>query len=166
VKTIFDIPAHPLFVHGPIVLLPLVAIVTIVAGVRPGVARKLGYWLPLASLGVFVMVLLAMQSGEELYDVVVEEKGNALDAHVDLANTTRLLAFGMLLSTVALWWFTRRAAKMAGATSAGSPTRRDPVLLGITVLVVVLSALSTVWMVRTGHEGARIHWKGVIPEGE
>lgn len=165
-KTIFDVAAHPLFVHGPIVLLPLVAIVTIVAGVRPGVARKLGHWLPLASLVVFVMVLLAMQSGEALYDVVVEEKGNALDTHVDLANTTRLLAFGMLLSTVALWWFTRRAARTADATSAGSPTRRDPVLLGITVLVVVLSALSTVWMVRTGHEGARIHWKGVIPEGE
>lgn len=163
-KTLFGIPAHPLFVHAPIVLVPLLSIVTVVAALRPSVARKLSHWLPIASLLVFVSVLLAMQSGEALYDVVVEEKGNALDKHVDLANLTRVFAFGMLVSTVALWFWGRRTAR-AGATSAGSPTRRDPVMLGIAAVVVVLSALSTIWLVRTGHEGARIHWKGVIPEG-
>lgn len=164
-KTLFDIPAHPLFVHAPIVLLPILAIVAIVAAVRPGVAQRLGIWLPLSSLVVFVMVLLAMQSGEELYDVVVEEKGSALDKHVDLANTTRVLAFGMLVATGAMWFWARRSARAAGATSAEGTTRRDPVMLGIAAVVIVLSALSTVWLVRTGHEGARIHWKGVIPEG-
>ncbi len=164
-KTIWNIPAHPLFVHAPIVLLPLLAIVTIVAAVRPGVAKRLGHWLPIASFLVFVSVQLAMQSGEELYNVVVKEKGKALAKHRDLANTTRVLAFGMLVATVALWFWGRRRAKSAGATNAEGPTRRDPVLLGIAAVVIVLSALSTVWLVRTGHEGARIHWKGVIPAG-
>lgn len=163
-KTFTGVPAHPLFVHAPVVLLPLLAIVTVVAAVRPGVLRRLGMWLPIASVVVFVSVLLAMQSGEALYDVVVEEKGSALDKHVDLANLTRVFAFGMLLSTVAMWFWARRTAS-AGATSAGSPTRRDPVMLGIAAVVIVLSALSTIWLIRTGHEGARIHWKGVIPEG-
>lgn len=165
-KTLFDVPAHPLFVHAPIVLLPLLAIVAIVAALRPGVLRRLGYWLPLSSLAVFVMVILAMQSGEELLDVVREEKGNALDKHVDLANTTRVLAFGLLVATAALWFWGRRTTRSSsGATSAERTTRRDPVMLGIAALVIVFSALSTVWLVRTGHEGARVHWKGVIPEG-
>lgn len=159
-KTILDVPAHPLFVHASVVLLPILAIVTVVAALRPGVARKLGIWLPVASLAVFVSVLLSMQSGEALYDVVVEEKGNALDTHVDLANMTRLFAFGLLVATVAQWWLQRRAAARDGGAT------RDPLVLAISAAVIVLSVLSTVWMIRTGHEGARVHWKGVIPEGE
>ena len=39
-------------------------------------------------------------------------------------------------------------------------------VLGVTALAVVLAATSTYWVVRTGHEGARITWDGTVPDEE
>ena len=161
VKTIFNLPAHPLFVHAPIVLLPLLAIVTIVAAVRPVVARRIGYWLPVAAVLVFVSIIMAMNSGEALDDALRADLGDIARKHRHLAETTRLLAFGMLVATAALWWVTRRRTSDEGPGTVAT-SLRSPVVMGVGAIVVVLSALSTVWVIRTGHEGARIHWSGVI----
>ena len=39
-----------------------------------------------------------------------------------------------------------------------------PVQHLLSFATAVTAALLTVWVVRTGHEGARITWTGVIPE--
>jgi glycerol uptake facilitator-like aquaporin len=153
VKTIFDLPAHPLFVHVPLVLLPLIAIVTIVAAARPSVARRLGIWLPIASLLVFVSVLLATNTGEALDKA--QDLGN-VKHHRALAETTRLLSFVLLLATVALWWINRRRTVDAQAD------RQRPLAMGVAAVTVVFAVLSAVWVIRTGHEGARVHWSGVL----
>ena len=156
---IFGLPAHPLFVHGPIVLLPILAVVTIVAAVRPAVRRTLGVWLPSATFVLFVMILAAMNTGEALDRAI--DLGTAVK-HARLARTTRLLTFLLLLATGALWAVGRRVDR--APVDQAAPSRRSPVLLGCAAAAVVLSALSTVWVVRTGHEGARIHWDGVIKQ--
>lgn len=46
--------------------------------------------------------------------------------------------------------------------AGAAPAKRSPLLIGCAAAAVLLSALSTVWVVRTGHEGARVHWNGVI----
>lgn len=166
-RTIFGLPAHPLFVHAPIVLLPLLAMVTVVAAVRPGVARRLGPWLPLAAAAVFVSVLLAVSSGQALDKAL--DLGDAKH-HAALARTTRLLSFGLVVATAALWWVARRRPAApptddaSTASSAGTASRRRPsAVLGVVAAVaIVFASLSTVWVVRTGHEGARIHWSGVL----
>ena len=163
-RTIFGLPAHPLFVHAPIVLLPLLAMVTVVAAVRPGVARRLGPWLPLAAAAVFVSVLLAVSSGEALDRAL--DLGDAKH-HAALARTTRLLSFGLLVATAALWWVARRhPARLPtddASTAPTAPRRRPSAVLGVVAAVAIaFASLSTVWVVRTGHEGARIHWSGIL----
>ncbi len=60
------IPSHPLFVHVPVVLVPLAAIGAIAIAVRPRWMAAYGY--PVAGLaGVgFVGALIAAHTGEEL----------------------------------------------------------------------------------------------------
>lgn len=151
--TIFDLPAHPLFVHVPVVLLPLLAIVTMVAAVRPSVAQRLGVWLPIASLLVFVSVLLAVNTGEALDKA--QNLGN-VKHHRALAETTRLLSLVLLVATIALWWVTRRRV------TTSVVDRQRPLAKGVAAVTVVFAVLSAVWVIRTGHEGARVHWSGVL----
>ena len=159
-KTIFDLPAHPLFVHVPVVLLPLLAIVTILAAARPGIARRLGIWLPVASLFVFVSILLAMNTGEALDKA--QNLGN-VKKHESLAETTRLLAFVLLIATAATWWVNRRRVA-AGAKAESLADRQRPIAIGVAAVTVVFAVLSAVWVIRTGHEGARVHWSGVLQD--
>ena len=153
-------PAHPLFVHGPIVLLPLLAIVTVVAALRPSVAQRLGIWLPIASLLVFVSVLLAVNTGEA-FDKALD-LGN-VKRHAALAETTRLLSFVLLLATIGLWLVNRRPhATDATADSTTAAARQRPLAMGVAAVTLVFAVLSAVWVIRTGHEGARVHWTGVL----
>ena len=39
---LFDLPAHPLLIHAPIVLLPIAAILTIVLAFKPAWRRRAG----------------------------------------------------------------------------------------------------------------------------
>ena len=151
--TIFDLPAHPLFVHVPVVLLPLLAIVTMVAAVRPSVAQRLGIWLPIASLLVFVSVLLAVNTGQALDRA--QDLGN-VKHHKALGETTRLLSFVLLVATIALWWVNRRR------TTGAVAVRQRPLAMGVAAVTLVFAVLSAVWVLRTGHEGARVHWSGVL----
>ena len=52
--------------------------------------------------------------------------------------------------------------------TVGSPDRDTPIsgppAMVLNVLVVAFAILSVVWAFRTGHEGARIHWEGILPE--
>ncbi len=42
--TVFGLPTHPLAVHGPVVLLPLVALATVVLAVRERWRSRAGWW--------------------------------------------------------------------------------------------------------------------------
>jgi DUF1680 family protein len=147
-----DLPAHPLFVHAPVVLLPLVTIVALLLAVRPSWRMKAWAALTGAVAVMFGSVFLAMESGEALDDAF---KGLApTKRHIELAETTRLLTFGLLVLTLvegALIYKRKRAGVELNASSA--------VAERIGAFVVALVALiATVWMIRTGHEGAKAVW--------
>ena len=154
---IFGLPAHPLFVHAPIVLLPLVSILAIVAALRPRVQRFFGWWLPVMAVVVLAMVQVTMMAGTKL-DAALN-LGNAAK-HRHLAETTRIFAFGLVVATFGLWWFGRQATREAQAATATSRGRQ--LVMVFSALSVVLALLSTVWVARTGHEGAKIHWSGML----
>ena len=154
---IFGIPAHPLFVHAPLVLAPLLALWGIGMLVRP-TWRRNAWWLFGATLVVFIATVLATQSGEELNNRLREGIGDITDKHADLGEATRLILFIQTLLTLAFAIVGSRVSK--AATVASSGLRR-----AVTVLIAataVFGVLSTIWMIRTGHEGSRIVWQ--IPE--
>jgi hypothetical protein len=154
-KTLFGLPAHPLLVHIPVVFLPLAAIGAVAIALKASWRRTYG-WLVVA-LGAVALagMQLAMGSGEGLEGHV--ERSPTLHHHTQLAEATRPLAAGLLLAVVAIVILDRRSRK--AADSEGSPEAPKAVMAGLSFVTVALAVVSSVWIVKTGHEGARATWE-------
>ncbi len=148
-----DLPAHPFFVHGPVVLLPLVTVSALLLAVRPDWRRKA--WLVFTGgvVLLFVALMLAMQSGEALDEAF---KGLApTKRHIQLAETTRLLTFGMVVFTLI------EAVVIRLHLRARAASKQEVLALCERVgayLVLAFGVVATIWMIRTGHEGAKAVW--------
>ncbi len=120
--SIAGLPLHPLVVHGVVVLLPLMAVVTVLVTF---VSRWRGAaWLVVvANAGVTVMALVAKESGERLKDALPVES-DAIDRHAELGDVLPLFALGLLVaSVVAALLRSERPAALAG-DRAGRRRRR------------------------------------------
>jgi hypothetical protein len=147
-ERIFDLPAHPLFVHAPVVLLPLTCIATILFMFK----RTWRYQ-------------FRWQLAVEALDEAL--KGLApVDKHAELAEFTEILCFVLFLLALGNAVVLQRLH--AGVSL---PTRTENILgetgatlleTVLTVLIAFTAVLATVWMIRTGHEGARVVWTGTI----
>ena len=175
---LFGLPAHPLLIHAPIVLLPILAIVTVVLAVRADWRRRAGWWAT-AALGLLVvLVFAAKQSGEafiEGFDRAYGAGAIDIEEHEEFADTTMLLTivwfavFGVLVTAE---WFARRGTTVADSdgrdgSSDAAPARimaKPAVSYGLAGVATVLAVLSTVWMIRTGHEGARVTWEPQVDQ--
>jgi len=152
-KKLFGLPAHPLVVHLPIVLIPLAAVGAIAIAVRPAWRARFG-WVLVGLAGIsLVGVQLAMSSGEGLEDHV--ERSQALHTHTHMAESMRPLAALFFLGLLALVWFDHR--------------RRDAksqrLLQVLAAVVVLLSLATTARLVQVGHNGAKATWADVKLEG-
>ncbi len=153
-ESIGELPSHPLFVHAPIAFMPLLAIFALVLAARPAWRRHVGVALPLLSAGLALATFLAMQSGQELEDLLGDFAPNT-DTHQSLATTTLVLILVLVLTSTVMVVADRWAASDGPAWLPRAATA----LLGLSI---VLAGLATIWMFRTGHEGARLVWKGTV----
>lgn len=152
-ESIFGLPAHPLFVHAPVVLMPLAALGAVALAVRPAWRRHYGPAMAVAAAAVMVATFMAVSSGEAFEELA----GGAVnvDEHESLAETARnfvILFFLGAVGTVVLDRFRRD----------NRPAWADQAAWGLSGLTLVFGVVATVWMFRTGHEGARLVWDGVI----
>ncbi len=148
-ESLFGLPAHPLLLHAAVVIVPFAALVTVALAVRPEWRRRQGLaWVVLA-LVAFASTILANQSGEAFNAVLEDRIGDLAVEHGELGNQTTLLVFVYLLTTLGSVGVEYRRSESKAATA----------LAAIAALVAVAA---TVWIVRTGHEGARIVWDGVL----
>ena len=160
-SSLFGLPAHPLLVHVPIVLVPLAALLALAALVRP----SWRHWcLPLVAAlagASLIGVQLAMGSGEQLEEV---ERGALIERHAHLAEQARPLValfFVAAAAVAVLAWRGDRLSSPVAATGAPAPRPRSPLTswIGVLCLVsLVTGAVATTWIVKTGHAGARSVW--------
>lgn len=147
--SIFDVPAHPLFVHVPVVALPLAAIGAILLALRPGWRRAYGpIVVVLAGLGALGGILAA-GSGESLQE---SRRIRDLGDHGEwgeMARNIGVLFFVLVAAWLAIdrWRTHPRAARV--------PSWATPVL---TVLVVLGAVGATATVVVAGHSGAKKAW--------
>ncbi len=164
-ESIFDLPAHPLFVHTPLVLMPLLALVAMALAFRPRWRVSFGPVAALGGVGLLIVTILAVQSGQA-FDNALERQGQevSIEDHQELAETTRLLVILFVVSLlvlVAVSWI--RSTRSAAQATSPNPL---PVWLGhgFAALTVVLGVAGSIWMFRTGHEGASVVWDGTLRE--
>lgn len=144
----FGLPAHPLLVHAPVVLIPILLAAIVALTVKPQWRAKGGPYLAAGAIGIFVLCVLAAGSGEKLEARVGE--GPLVEEHAELGEQLRLIALFLALAVTAWVLATRAAVKNTALTAIVTP---------LAVASVALGALATVWDVRTGHAGAKAVWK-------
>jgi len=159
-KSFFGVPAHPLFVHIPAVLLPLAAIGVVLMVIKAEWYKRFR-WVVLAIGFVGTLgAILAAQAGESLEERIIAKEGVAVaggwEDHAEAGETARLFAiifFVVLALFVLIPWFLERRA--ANGTPKVLP-RWAAVLLAALVLVGSAGTVTTV--VLAGHSGAKAVW--------
>ena len=160
------LPAHPLLVHGPIVLVPLIALLALVLVVKRSWRATLGPWVVLLA-GVMVgMTIVASGAGEELQANVKET--DLVRHHAQLGDSMKPISLALLVALVLLvapaWAYARGSRPAVLARLATSSAWN---IISV-VLVVVTAVLATYWIIQTGHSGAESVWHNVkmINKGE
>jgi len=137
--TITGLPLHPLVIHGVVVGVPLMAVLTVLVAVRKDLRERFAWWVAGANFLLFLLTLVAKQSGEALQ----QAKGGQL-----------AIEHGQLGSI--LPWF---VLVLTAASAAVAGTSRNRALGPIAVVVSIIAAVAAVyWTVRTGDAGARAVW--------
>jgi len=137
--TITGLPLHPLVLHGVVVGVPLMAVLTVLVAVRKDLRERFAWWVAGANFLLFLLTLVAKESGEALQ----QAKGGQL-----------AIEHGQLGSV--LPWF---VLALTAASAAVAGTSRNRALGPIAVVVSIIAAVAAVyWTVRTGDAGARAVW--------
>ncbi|GAA3184332.1 MULTISPECIES: DUF2231 domain-containing protein [Streptomyces] len=151
------IPAHVLFVHVVVVLVPLTALALICCAVFPAALRRVGIALPVLALVSLVSVPLTTSAGELLERRV--DSDPPVRAHTELGDGLLPWALGLFLVSAAVWWFLHRRTAHRTAAAAGAT---GAVALPLRVTAVVLSLVvgigAGVQVVRIGDSGAKAAW--------
>lgn len=158
INNLFGLPAHPLLVHAPIVLVPLCFVAAVLMAIRPEWRRRFGVPTAVVALGSAVAVQLAMGSGEQLEERVRES--NLIEQHAGFAELARpfVFLFALALTAVVVWDVVQsRRASTAGGEQAPDPRMARFASIAM-VVTVLLGGVATYEIVQTGHSGAKATW--------
>jgi len=172
ISTIFGLPAHPLFVHLPVVGIPLMALAVIAYIVLPARPNWLFWTAGALSVVVPLATVLTASSGEQLQSMLPAEDQHSslVSRHVELGEQTEyiVIAFAALaLAYLALdWWRRNRVTEphQMQPRFAGRANTLGRLIVVIGVAAILAGSVATVWDVRTGHAGAQSSWEDVAAE--
>lgn len=143
--TVLGLPVHVLVVHGVVVLLPLMTVVTTVWAFLPRAGRVVGWGVVAANAVVAVLTFVAKESGEALQ----ERLGGAVaEEHAEIADILPFFAFALLFASVIVQALRGRDTSV--------PERLPAVLTAVVALVALA------WTVRTGHSGSEAVWSTIV----
>lgn len=170
-ETFFGIPAHPLLVHIPAVLLPLAAVGVVVMLIRP--SWHLRYRWAVLAVGLIgtIGAIMAADAGESLEERIEATKGYAASVgwqdHAEAGDTAQVFAiiFFVVLALYILvpFFLDRRATNSAGSgadATGGANGLSSPRWLSVALAVLVaLASIGTVTtVILAGHSGAKAVW--------
>lgn len=157
IEKIAGLPAHPLFVHVPIVLLPLVAAGAVAMAFSARVRERLGWTILGLAVVAGISTQLAISSGEALQDQV--DSSSALRHHVAIAESIRPLALLLFLAALAVMLIDRRdKGAWPFRSKSGAATVRG-VTAAVGVVVVVMALLTCARLYDIGDSGAKATWQ-------
>lgn len=156
-KEIGGLPAHPLLLHVPVVLIPILSGAAIALMVRPDWRRRYGVAVGVLGVVALAFTILAAGAGEAFRESRPIFASSALSEHAELGDQLKAV---MVLFVGALVAFL--AADLRGAPSFLSRFARFLHRPGTErfarVAISLLAVIALVWVVRTGHEGAEVAW--------
>jgi hypothetical protein len=164
ITTIYSgLPAHPLFVHVPVVLIPATVVAAVVFMFKPEWLSRYGIALAVASIVAMSSIFLAMQAGAALR-AALHLQGQAAELISEHSHAAHILAILYVVFTATLI-VTFAAQRISGGMPTGlaivdgllSPRS---VFTALRVVLVLLSIGAGYMTFRTGDLGAKAVWEG------
>lgn len=168
ITTIYDgLPAHPLFVHVPVILIPVTVICAIVFAARPDWLARYGIALALVAIVAMSSLFLTLQAGAALRGAL-HLQGPAATLISEHSQAAHILAIVFVLFTATLI-----VTFAARRISSGSPTglrivdrllAPTPIFAALRVALVLLAIGAGYMTFRTGDLGAKAVWQGRLQQ--
>ncbi|MFJ4919528.1 hypothetical protein [Streptomyces sp. NPDC088725] len=186
ITTINGVPAHVLFIHAVVVLVPLSSVCLVACALFPFVMRRFGVVLPLLTAVTLVSVPFTTSAGEWLEQRVAPT--DLVNRHTGLGDELLPWVVCLFVLSVPLWWIYSRpsgtsavespvgASRFRGARfdtprsnalllrlgggGAGAAAVPTPVRVAAVVLTAVVAAGAIVQVYRIGDSGAKAAWQG------
>jgi Flp pilus assembly protein protease CpaA len=161
---IFGLPAHPLFVHALVVLVPLCAIGVVLCTFWPAARRRLSLTVLVLSVFTAAMVPIVQASGEWLEDQV--GRSPLLERHTQLGDDFLPYAIALVIgagAVAALRFMEARNEGKRDANGSGSqdvPTRQVPrwMVIGVVVVALLTSTAAGYQIFEVGDSGSAAAW--------
>jgi hypothetical protein len=168
IKTIYDgLPAHPLFIHVPVVLIPISVLGAIACVARPAWLARYGVPLSVTAIVAMSSTFLAMQAGAALRGAL-NLQGTAASLIQRHSHAAHILAVVFVLFTAALI-LTFAAQRISGGMPTGLAVADRLLsprisLVALRVLLVVLALVSAYMVFKVGDLGAKAVWAGRLQQ--
>jgi uncharacterized membrane protein len=156
------LPAHPLFVHVPVIMIPLAVLGALAVTARPRWFDQYGVLLCLISIIGMSSIFLAENAGGNLQrDLHLQGRAAQLiNQHSSAANLLAILFAGFTLFTLVGFAAHRIGGGMpTGLAVLDGALGRPAVRLGLRVVLVVLALVCAFYVYRVGDLGAKAVWQ-------
>jgi hypothetical protein len=157
------LPAHPLFLHVPVVLIPVTIVAAIVFTLKREWLARYGIALAAVSIVAMSSVFLTMQAGAALR-AALQLRGRAAQLISEHSQAAHILAivYVAFTATVILAFAAQRisAGMPTGLTAVDRLLSARPVLPVLRVGLAVLALVAGYMCFRTGDLGAKAVWQG------
>jgi hypothetical protein len=166
ITTIYSgLPAHPLFVHVPVVLIPTTVLIAVVFMIKPKWFSRYGIALTVVTIAAMSSIFLTMQAGAAL-SAALHLQGPAANLISQHSQAAHILAYIYVVFTATLI-VTFAACRISGGMPTGlgilDGLLSDKRLFqALRVLLVVLAIGAGYMVFRTGDLGAKAVWQGRI----
>ena len=166
ITTIYSgLPAHPLFVHVPVVLIPTTVVAAVVFMIKPQWFSRYGIVLAVVSIIAMSSIFLSMQAGAALR-AELNLQGQAATLISEHSHAAHILAYVYVAFTATLI-VTFAAQRISGGMPTGLGVvdrllHPKKVFMALRVVLVLLSIGAGYMCFRTGDLGAKAVWEGRI----
>ena len=166
ITTIYGgLPAHPLFVHVPVVLIPSTVVAAVVFVFKREWLARYGIALAVVSIVAMSSIFVTMQAGAALRGEL-NLQGQAAKLISEHSQAAHILAIVYVVFTAALI-VTFAAQRISGGMPTGlaivdNLLSRRWMLTGLRVVLVLVSIGAGYMVFRTGDLGAKAVWEGRI----
>src|SRR6478735_5314357 len=155
ISTISGLPAHPLFIHLPVIGIPVTALALLAYVLLPARRPTLFWVVGALTIGITGATIIAANTGEKLEAMMSPEDRNSALVHKhtqlgDQTQTIMIIFAGVTLAYLALDWCRRNQQSDATLSSSASRSLLNTGIVALTVLALALGGIATVWDVRTG----------------
>jgi hypothetical protein len=179
INDLAGLPAHPLLLHIPVILVPILAVAAVALMLRPDWRLRYGLALAILALISLASTVLTVGAGEafrraresavaglsgRLPQGIPAPPGggqSGLNLHAQLGVQLRVIMFvfvAVILAIVIADAIRGRDDHQGRLGRFAALVERPGLNRAIRVAVAGLAVLAVVWVVRTGHEGAKLAW--------